>query len=202
MRRFISVLLGVIAGAVLAAPSFAAGWALTADTPLSYSFDKGIVNQPFSGSNTASWTHRTTTDVSGSKVLLIAPFHLGAGYEDYTVSQTVGSCGAGCTGKVRTNLQIVDVVIDIPMRFLNIGLGYGEGQANTDVMVGGNTPLRHMNVSQTFVTLGIPLGASLDIHAGYHWVSVEKKDFLAGATNPSQILLSGEMLSAGLRLNF
>ena len=205
--RNLLLLLGIAAGLLLASTSYAAGWSLTADTPLSYTFDKSNANQPppgCVGSCYATWDHRSTGSVSGSKVLLIAPFHLGVGYEDYSIAQNlsiVPPCGGACTGKVKANLQITDIAIDIPTRFLNFTLGYGAGQANVDILVGSPLPVHHVNVSQAFVAIGIPLGSALDIHAGYHWVSVEKKDFTTGG-GTNQILLNGQMLSAGLRLNF
>ena len=207
MRSYRLLMLVLASGILLAGKSYAANWSLTADSPLSYTFDKGNANLPpagCSGSCYGYWDHRSTNTVGGSKVLLIAPFHLGVGYEDYSIAQTVtvpGCSGNGCAGKVKANLQIVDVAVDLPMRFLNFTLGYGAGQANADILVGTPSSARHANVSQTFVAVGIPLGSALDVHAGYHWVSVEKKDFSTGwATN--QLLLSGQMLSAGLRLNF
>jgi hypothetical protein len=202
-RRLLLVAAGLL---VWAAPTFAAGWALSVDTPLSYAFDKGNANQNSQGaSNQATWNHRSTDNVSGSKVLLIAPFHLGVGYEDYTVGDTItipNGNGSTSQGNVKANFQIADAVVDLPMRWLNLGLGYGSGQVNTTIVSQSTITARHADVSQTFVTLGIPLGKSLDVHVGYHWVSVEKKEFQTGGQGTNQILLSGEMLSAGLRFNF
>lgn len=211
MRRLI--LLGVAAAALfgLVPHAFAAGWALTVDAPLSYSFKDTNVNKPNpqGGGGVGQYDKQTTGDVSGSKVLLITPFHVGVGYEDYSVSQdiTISNCPSGCSGKAKINFQIIDVVIDIPLKYLNIGLGYGSGNANVDIDLpagaGGTLKVRNANVDQVFLTLGIPLGAHLDLHVGYHRVSVEEKDFVTGGSSqPDQLLVSGDMLSAGLRLNF
>ena len=207
-----------------ASVSSGAGWALTADTPLSYTFDQPHLNKqsPTSG-GFAAYDHRSTGDVSGSKVMLISPFHVGVGYEDYSVRQTttVGSntpgqgCPAGvsCAGSFRMNVRMVDVAVDIPMRFVNLSVGYGQGEADVDIVlpaiVGAMfAPIRHAAVTQTFVTLGIPLGARLDVHLGYHWVQVAEKDLVnansggGGGGAPDKLQASGQMLSAGLRMNF
>jgi hypothetical protein len=206
------MLKGIVAVATLAALAAlsgtgrAADLALSVDTPLSFAFDKGIVAQPAtSTSSTAYWNHRTSTDVSGYKVLLIAPFHLGVGYEDYTVRQGINfTCGmpTNCAGNLKMDFQFVDVVLDLPTRFVNIGLGYGAGQATGTASSQFNTSSTgHAGATQTFVTLGIPLGTSFDVHVGYHWVSVEQKEFNAGG-GAQKLEASGEMLWAGLRLNF
>ena len=209
MRRLI--LLAATAAALLGfvPHAFAAGWALTVDTPLSYSFKEANVNKTNAGGGVGQYDKQTTGDVSGSKVLLIAPFHVGVGYEDYSVSQdiTISNCPSPCAGKAKINFQIIDVVIDIPLHYLNIGLGYGSGTANVDIELpqgaGGTLKVRNANVDQIFVTLGIPLGQHLDLHVGYHRVSVEEKDLVTGGNSqPDQLLVSGDMLSAGLRLNF
>ena len=114
-----------------ASSSFAEGWSFTADTPLSYTFDKPAVNKQVNPNGAQGfWSSKTSTDVSGSKVMLISPFHIGVGYEDYTVTQkfTAGPpCILICAGHAHINIQMVDVAIDIPTRFLNIGLGFGQG---------------------------------------------------------------------------
>jgi hypothetical protein len=166
----------------------------------------------------AAYDHRTSTDVSGSKVMLIAPFHVGVGYEDYNVRETTtvasptGPCPAApCGGTFKMNVRMVDVMLDIPMQYLNLGLGYGQGEADVDIALPASVgaviaPIRHANVTQAFITVGIPLGARLDLHLGYHWVQVAEKDLAfasgGGGGTPDKLQASGEMLSAGLRLNF
>jgi hypothetical protein len=210
----ISMAIGVgLVPAIFAGSAFAEGWALTVDTPLSYTFNSGNASTPASTNNNgpATWHNRTTTDVSGSKVLLIAPFHLGVGYEDYSFTEKIDfptNPGTG-TGQVKTNLRIYDVVVDIPMKHLNLTLGYGQGTADTDItsfVAGQNnpTPIRGATVSQYFLVAGIPLGKSFDFHLGYHWLTIQGKDISApGSNGPfDQTKQDGQMLSAGLRLNF
>jgi len=94
------------------------------------------------------------------------------------------------------------------MHYLNLGLGYGQGEADVDIVLPAIVnsvvaPIRHANVTQAFVTLGIPLGARLDLHVGYHWVQVAEKDVVnSNGGTPDKLQASGEMLSAGARLNF
>jgi len=196
--------------------AFAAGWSLTLDTPLSFTFSNANASSPAPGNSAATWQNRTTTDVSGSKVLLIAPFHVGVGYEDYSFVQKLDypSQGGGVgTARISTNIRIYDLVVDVPMEYLNLTLGYGQGTANTDIeaVSGGGVgqsnpnPIRDAKVTQTFVVVGIPLGARVDIHLGYHWVTIEDNDIVSPGNNPGphdQTQQSGQMLSAGLRLNF
>jgi hypothetical protein len=207
------ILFAAVAAAflALASVSHAAGWSFTADAPLSYTFDKGAVNKLLNPAGAqGNWSSKTSTDVSGSKVMLIAPFHIGVGYEDYTVNQTFTAgppCTVVCAGHAHLNIQMVDVMIDIPTRFLNIGLGFGQGQASLEALAPPNgTPnlARHADAQQAFLVLGIPLGTRWDLHVGYHWVTVQEKDIKFAGQNPPYDKLqgSGTMLSAGARLNF
>jgi hypothetical protein len=198
----------------MASVTRAAGWSFTADTPLSFTFDKPAVNKQVNPAGAqGNWSNKTTTDVSGAKVMLIAPFHIGVGYEDYTVNQTFTAgppCIVVCAGHAHINIQMVDVMIDIPTRFLNIGLGFGQGQANLQAIApspgGIYVPnlARHADAQQAFLVLGIPLGTRWDLHVGYHWVTVQEKDIKFAGQNPpfDKFQGSGEMLSAGARLNF
>ena len=211
MQRLALFIAVAIASMGLAATSNAAGWSLTADSPLSYTFDKAAATIPASGSTAADWRNRSTSDVSGSKVMLIAPFHLGVGYEDYSFSQKVDFVTGGPPGTARitTNVRMYDVALDLPMRLLNVTLGGGTGSASSDVQVvaggvGSPAPIHNADVSQAFLIAGIPMGASWDLHVGYHWVSIQNKDIVKpGQTgNFDKLQQSGQMLSAGLRLNF
>jgi hypothetical protein len=212
MRRLI--LLGAAAAALLGLVphAFAAGWALTVDAPLSFTFNNANASSPAPGNSAATWHNRTTTDVSGSKVLLIAPFHVGVGYEDYSFRSKLDYPTQGGTGvaQVQTNLRIYDLVLDIPMKYLNVTVGYGSGTADTDIEPLGTpgqtspAPIRNATVTQVFLVLGIPLGARVDVHVGYHRLTIEDKDIVTtGNPGPyDQTQQNGDMLSAGLRLNF
>jgi hypothetical protein len=211
MRRLI--LLGAAAAALfgLVPHASAAGWALTLDAPLSFTFNDAATTKPAPANSAANWRNRTSTEVSGSKVLLIAPFHVGVGYEDYSVGQKVdytSGGGAPAVAKLVANFRIYDLVLDIPMKYLNVTLGYGSGSADTDIVSvgqqGNPAPIRTATVTQYFLTLGIPLGTRVDLHVGYHRLMVEEKDVIPpGSPAPyDQLQLSGDMISAGLRLNF
>lgn len=212
MRRLIWIAVAAATFLGFAPHAFAAGWALTLDTPLSFTFNDANASTPVAGNSAATWRNRTTTNVSGSKALLIAPFHVGVGYEDYSFTQKLDfPIGGGATGvgQVTTNLRIYDLVVDVPMKYLNLTLGYGMGSADTDFIAftPGQTnpsPIRNANVTQVFLAAGIPLGTRIDLHVGYHWVTIEAKDIVnPGNSGPfDQTQQSGQMLSAGLRLNF
>jgi hypothetical protein len=204
--------LAAMFGLLTVAPAHAAGWALTIDTPLSFTFNGAEADTPAPTHGQATWNGNTTTQVSGSKVLLITPIHIGFGYEDYSVRNKVDyPTGPGTTGtsRVDTNIRLYDIALDLPTRFLNFTLGYGQGTANTDFAnVGGTTvgqpppnPIRNAAVTQYFLTVGIPLGQTFDVHIGYHWVTIQSQDVTTPGSAPDQSKFSGQMLSAGLRVN-
>lgn len=210
MRRIvIFAALAVAVCGITASTSFAAGWSFTADAPLSYTFDNKKASSPLPPNNGFSeFTDTTSSNVSGSKVMLIAPFHVGVGYEDYSVQQklNIPPCACSFQGKLRLGIRMTDLMVDIPMRALNIGFGYGTGTADVSftlpAVIGITVPTAHVNVEQTFIVLGVPLGQRLDLHLGYHIVSVQRKTVLDSSGNLSKLQESGSMLSAGARLNF
>lgn len=212
-KALFSAALATLVLALMAGSALAAGWAITLDTPLSYTFNSGNSNTPAAGRAPSTWNGSSTTQVSGSKVLLITPIHIGFGYEDYSVRNglTFPAFGGTGTGQVNTNFRIYDVALDLPMRYLNLTFGYGQGTADTDFTVlsgppgtGTPSPIRNATVTQYFAVVGIPLGERLNIHVGYHWLTVQAKDMVIPGTNPpfDQTLLDGQMVSAGIRLNF
>lgn len=207
LRLLISTLAAILA---FACTTFAADWALTVDTPLSYTFNKKAIADPIPPNNgQAVFTDTTTGNVIGSKVMLIAPFHIGVGYEDYSVRQKVNIpvCACPAQGEVRLGIRMIDVMVDIPTRVFNFGLGYGFGTADVDIglpsAIGINVnPVRHANAEQTFAVLGLALGQRLDVHLAYHLVSIQGVTFRDSSGTQSKLTASGSMLSGGLRLNF
>lgn len=208
----LAAMLGLVA-VVAESPARAAGWAITIDTPLSYTFNSGDATTSTANSPPATWNGRSTTQVSGSKVLLITPIHIGFGYEDYSVKNNItfpqGS-GTG-TGQITTSIRMYDVALDLPMKYLNLTLGYGQGTADTDFAVisagsgGAPNPIRNATATQVFLVVGIPLGQTFDIHVGYHWLTVQQQDIVtpgSGGGPSPQTQQDGQMLSAGLRFNF
>jgi hypothetical protein len=213
MRRviFVAVFLAAIlmVGFPLIEGRALAGWSLTVDTPETFTFAHSNVNTTVAaGNQPAAYTSQTTTDVSGSKVTLIAPFHIGIGYEDYSVAQNAVClpCGNNAFVKFRANFQFYDVLVDLPLHWLNVSLGYGMGTARmTAVLPPGNPviSIQPADASQYFLVLGIPFGP-FDIHLGYHRITTEEKDVIpSGSPGPyDKAQASGDMLSAGLRLDF
>jgi hypothetical protein len=206
-----------ILGIVTAATAFpwssalAHGWDFAVDTPVLFTFDKSGPNKPAPGSSAATWRDTTSTDVSGSKVMLTTPLHIGIGYEDYSVSQHFnvgGSCNGNCGGHATESIQMVDVMVHLPIAGLNVGLGYGQGQASLDAIgpPGGPNPniSHHANAQQAFLVLGVPMGKHWDAHLGYHWISVEQKAITGPGQNPpyDQFQGNGEMLSFGLQYSW
>ena len=210
MQKLALLIAVAIASTGLAATSNAAGWAITADTPLSYTFDKKQASDPIPPNNGfAEFSDTTASNVSGSKVMIIAPFHVGVGYEDYSVKQklNIPPCGFCSQGNLRLGIRMTDVMIDIPGRFVNLGLGYGTGTADVEInlpaALGIVAPAAHnVSAEQTFIVLGIPLGQRFDLHVGYHVVTVDRKIVKDSNGNLSHLQESGSMLSAGARLNF
>ncbi len=201
-----------------------ATWSIAVDFPASYTFDHDKANKRVNAAGGFGQYNDTTThNITGAGVFLISPWHVGIGYESYTIKQdiTVGpqtgnnGCTPNCDGSIELTMYMVDILIDIPMRYLNLGLGYGSGEASYNILLsqqgggggggGGPLPVRHANVDQIFVMLGLPLGRHFDVHLGYHLVSVEEKGIVGTGQNngPFDTLqASGELYTLGARYNF
>jgi len=192
--------------------AFAHGWDLAVDTPVEFTFDKSGPNKPAPGNTAAKWSDTTSTNVSGSKVMLTTPLHIGIGYEDYSVIQKInagGGCTGNCSGHGKESIQMVDVMVHLPIAGFNVGLGYGQGQANFDAIVaaapGNPNSAHHAAAEQVFLVLGIPTGKNWDVHLGYHWITVSTNKDIKYPTQTSgfdQFQGSGEMLSLGVQYSW
>jgi hypothetical protein len=187
------VLLAAFAWALVAglAPSVFA-WSVSVDAPTQFVFDRKDIDT----AKAAQWKNATSNDLEGYKVALKTPFFLGVGYEYYAIRNT--GLSGGSPFEARIGMQLYDVFVNLPVKFLNISLGYGQGTATTAFNTPTAPTANAAKANQGFLVLGIPLGR-LDIHIGYHKVQVDRPP-LIGAGSPDQGLLSGQMLSAGLRL--
>lgn len=196
-----------------------ATWAIAVDLPVAYTFDHDKLNKRARGSGGfGQYNDTTTQNISGAAVFLISPWHVGIGYESYTIKQDISvgprdpnnGCTQNCDGSIEFDLKMIDILIDIPMRYLNLGLGYGTGEASFDTILSpqqgqGPLPIRHANVDQYFVILGLPLGRHFDVHFGYHHVSVEEKDLFGAGQNQGPfdtLQASGDLVTFGARYNF
>jgi hypothetical protein len=187
------VVLAVIACALAAgiAPS-AFAWSFSADVPVHFAFDKKSVDTQGKG----QFERPSTTDVSGYKVALKTPFFLGVGYEDYTIKENVGT--ALPLLPVKVQMTFTDVFVELPIQAFNVSLGYGVGSA---ALTGSAIPkAKTADAQQGFLVIGLPLGKMLDVHVGYHWIDAQHSDFTGPGSSGNQTQLSGQMVSAGLRL--
>lgn len=194
MKRMLFVALLALAVTAFAGSASAVSFSL--DVPTQYTLDNRTVNTR----KNATLKDQTLDDVSGFKLLMTGSHHLGVGYERYEVKGK-GSSGGGGGFEFTTTFQFYDVVLDLPMRFLNVGLGYGVGTVNSSITASvppspGASPA---NASQYFASVGIPFGQHFDIHVAYHVVSTEHLK-LSNTGSPDALDLSGHTLMAGARL--
>jgi hypothetical protein len=190
MTRVLLAVFACVLAASFAPRAFA--WSLSVDVPTQFVFDSKYVDT----TKNAQWVNSTSHDLDGFKVALKTPFFLGVGYEYYNVKGMLNS--GGTLYNTRAGFQFYDVFVNLPIKVLNVSLGYGQGTAMFAINSSTAPTANPAHAQQGFVVLGIPLGR-LDLHVGYHWVQVERPD-LIGAGQPDTGLLSGQMLSAGLRL--
>jgi hypothetical protein len=208
MHRLLRLALFGIALGAWASSACAAGWSFTLDVPLVYTFDSKAINKPIPpNTGTANFTDRSSGDVLGMKLMVIAPFHVGVGYEDYSTVPNIAVSGFPGTGSVRLGIRMVDVMVDIPGRIFSLGLGYGVGTASVDINLPAAVPqtvapLRRVNAQQGFAVIGVALRPRLDLHLAYHSVSVDPVRVSDSGGNLSALRASGQMVSAGVRLNF
>ena len=143
---------------------------------------------------------QTSTDVKGFKLQIAGSQHIGVGYERYEVNGK-GASGGGGGFEFTTTFQFYDLVLDLPTRWVNFGLGYGAGTVNSNIKSPGGSPptTKEGDASQWFASLGIPLGEHFDIHAAYHVVSVKDMK-LSNTGSPDALTLSGHTIMAGARL--
>ncbi|HEX7926512.1 MAG TPA: hypothetical protein VF678_02905 [bacterium] len=197
MKRILFIAL--LALAVTAFANSASAISFTLDVPTHYTLDSRTVNTQ----GNAPLKNQTLDDVSGFKLLMAGSHHLGVGYERYDVKGKGVSGGGGGPFAFTTTFQFYDVVLDLPMRLLDFGLGYGVGTVNTSITTSTPpTPVAEQaNASQWFASVGIPFGQHFDLHVAYHVVSTEHlKLSNTGGGGPDALDLSGHTLMAGVRL--
>lgn len=112
----------------------------------------------------------TTTTVDSPSGYILGVGNLigwfGVGYESY--QGKVNVTGAGDVVSAETlKYTFTDLLIDLPIPLVHLGLGYGVGQVKLDAFDA------KWDASQYFARLGIPIGAIFDIHVGYHVISAK-----------------------------
>jgi hypothetical protein len=192
MKRITLAVLLAIAAAGISTNAFA--FSIAVDLPTQYTLDDRTVDKLKS----AKATDQTNKDVKGFKVQLAGAQHIGVGYEHYEIS---GKGVAGSPFDFTTTFQFYDLVLDLPTRWVNFGLGYGAGTVNSSIKRpgGGEPGAKAADASQWFASLGIPLGEHFDVHAAYHGVTA-KDQKLSNTGSPDALTLSGHAIMAGIRL--
>jgi hypothetical protein len=193
MKRLVSAVLMAVAFAVLSAHTHA--FSIAIDVPTQYTLDNRALNKQ----TNAKANNQVLTDVGGYKVLIGSIYHVGVGYEQYTVK------GNGKSDlesfRFESKIQFYDVFLDLPTSVLNFTLGYGKGRVNVNVLNVPDPPVfAEADASQFFAGVGFPIGPRFDLHVAYHAVSTEdlKPKNSSAANDP--INVSGHTVMAGLRL--
>ena len=192
MKKLIIGSLAVFALFWASSPAQAEFFSVAVDAPVAFSFDDAS----------------TVKDVSGSKISVSFPFLIGLGYENYDVTQTLSGIDpittSPTTGNFVSTITMLDVFFTLPIPFINIVLGLGSGTAKFE---GPNSQFyKTANLSQYYVSVGIPFAAILDLHVGYHVISGEAESTspVAIGGNPAVLnrKMDGNMTSIGLKLGF
>jgi opacity protein-like surface antigen len=190
MNRVLLAVIACVLAAGIAPSAFA--WSFSADVPVHFAFDKKSADTKGNG----QFERPSTTDVSGYKVALKTPFFLGVGYEDYTIKENLGTNLPLSPAQVE--MTFTDVFVELPIQVFNVSLGYGVGSA---ALTGSQIPKsKPADAQQGFLVIGLPLGKMLDVHVGYHWIDAQHSDFTGAGAPGDKTQLSGQMVSAGLRL--
>jgi hypothetical protein len=201
-----------------AGPAWAA-WGVSLDAPLRYIFDDPhVTTKNASSSNSPpTWKDVEGSPVDGVLLAVSTPLalfdllHLGVGYDAYSVKAALlaGNCTSDCDVTINFDFEVFNLLLDIPTRFANFGVGYGMGSLATKVKVpssANGVSVRNADVTQLVMSVGAVFGR-FDIHLGYRIVSVEKvpiEDKNSGQVNnnPDHLAASGRLLSLGARMNF
>lgn len=145
--------------------------------------------------------------VSGFKVGVSLPFLVGFGYESYKAALDKKDLGLGTKGDL--NFQLIDIFFNLPVPVVNIALGVGAGTATFDpdkfdLGGGDSVTLNAANVTQYFVSLGIPIAVLFDVHVGYHVLSgsFDIKTTSSGGTSKDSSDLKATMISLGAKVGF
>lgn len=192
MRSIITALIlavGFMGAAGVASADF---FSISADLPVSFSFDEDD----------------NTESVSGYKIGVILPFFgLGLGVESYKVK---GESDPDLNDEsIDVDFNFIDVFIDLPVPVINLVLGFGVGSTTIDpdsFSVGSfDVEFDGGSATQFFASLGIPVLGIFDVHVGYHKINA-KGDFIVksgGSTiSDESINLDGTMISIGARIGF
>lgn len=153
-------------------------FSISLDAPIDYTFDNGQLSD---------------ADPSGFKASVALPFFIGFGLEDYEVTGTLGPFpGSPFTYDV----SFVDIFLNIPSPAVNFVIGGGVGKGTFDT-VPASGAFSEADLTQVFVSVGIPIALVFDIHVGYHAIS-GGSDVLGG----TPLSLDANMVTVGVNLGF
>lgn len=176
-------LIGLIAGLtfVFAAPgAHAALFFVGADVPLQFDLSDG----------------GSAEEISGLKATVTLPFFVGFGIEQYTATFNT----AAVSGDVEVSM--FDLFFNLPIPLVIIGLGAGVGKAVVDdTRANSGLTFEDADLTQVFVTLGLPIAALFDIHVGYHVLKGSSEVRLNGEKF-TEVTLDGTMISLGIGFGF
>ena len=169
-------------------PAQADIFSVAADVPVNYAFDDGS----------------RVKEVEGTKISVSFPFLIGLGYEEYDVTQTLSGIdpvtGVQGSGNFISTISMLDIFFTLPVPVVNIVLGLGAGTAK---FTGPNSQfLKSADLSQYYVSVGIPFAAILDIHLGYHVLSGKAESLSQSNPAVANKVMDGNMTSIGLKIGF
>lgn len=176
MKRIAAIFITLVGFGFAASPSHAL-FSISADVPLSFTIDGDAADS-----------------VSGFLVGVSLPFFVGFGFENY---EATFKGAAGGTDVVLSN-KIFDVFVDLPVPFVNIGIGLGAGTVAIDT--GSVDIWDDASLTQFFVTVGIPIVILFDVHVGYHVLSGTAS--AKSGTGAADLEIDAVMISLGAKVGF
>lgn len=137
---------------------------------------------------------------SGFKATLDTPYHVGVGFENYSVDVNDGFLNIYTT----LEYQFVDIFVDMYFTAMHLALGYGIGMVTTDdfTVSGTSFGFEEAEASQWFLSLGWPFDPVWEFHVGYHRISAESNLLINGVKTGTTMDLGGIMHSVGLKYIF
>ena len=193
MKKLIVGTLVVFALVWASPPAQAEFFSVAVDVPVAFGFDDPL--------------EANVKEVSGAKFSVSFPFLVGLGYENYDVTQTKSGIDPVTNAVVAnkdfvSTITMVDIFFTLPIPVINIVLGLGRGKAK---FAGPNSQfLNNADLTQYYLSVGIPFAAILDLHVGYHVISGEADPSTLGVSQgiTTKKIIDGNMTSIGLKLGF
>lgn len=150
----------------------------------------------------------TATQVGGYSVSAVSPWYVGIGMDRFSVNLEVTS--GGSTESTTSTYGFTNIIADIPMEALHLGISYGSGSVTTETVDfggGAETEIEDASATKHGFHFGIPVGDRIDFQVSYHNIiaapaNFTHEDSMGNRTSGDAQIHSGYALTGGVRANF